>query len=196
MEARGGLLGRTQSVRDGRGVHRCVQAIRSRSQAKAHAPPLGQRAGMDQGRPFLLRASRPGVRPRFVLMVYRLERRLSHADVDFVGELKVAALLGLLEQAAVEASTEAGFDPAWYAREGRMWIIRRTRLERFRPVGGSDTLEVETHVADFRRARSLRRYHVRRDGVIVAEATTDWVFCDVTSGRPMRYSDAMKQEFT
>ena len=129
-------------------------------------------------------------------MVYRLERRLSHADVDFVGELKVAALLGLLEQAAVEASTEAGFDPAWYAREGRMWIIRRTRLERFMPVGGSDTLEVETHVADFRRARSLRRYHVRRDGVIVAEATTDWVFCDVTSGRPMRIPEAMQQAFT
>ena len=39
---------------------------------------------------------------------FRLGRRLSHADVDFLGELKVSALLGLLEQAAVEECIEAG----------------------------------------------------------------------------------------
>src|SRR5262249_35172266 len=63
-------------------------------------------------------------------MSYELERRISHADVDFLGELKVSALLGLLEQSAVEASTATGFDAARYARERRIWIIRRTRLER------------------------------------------------------------------
>jgi acyl-CoA thioester hydrolase len=126
---------------------------------------------------------------------YRLQRRLSHADVDFLGELKVAALLGLLEQAAVEASTAVGFDAARYTREGRIWIIRRTRLQRFIPVGGTDTVEVETHVDDFRRARSLRRYTVRRDGVAVAEATTDWVYCDLQSGRPARIPETLQRAF-
>jgi len=126
---------------------------------------------------------------------YRLERRLSHADVDFLGELKVAALLGLLEQAAVEASTAVGFDAARYMREGRIWIIRRTRLQRFIPVGGTDTVDVETHVEDFRRARSLRHYTVRRAGAAVAEATTDWVYCDLQSGRPARIPEALQRAF-
>ncbi len=129
------------------------------------------------------------------MVTYTLQRRLSHADVDFLGELKVAALLGLLEQAAVEASTAAGFDAARYTRDGRIWIIRRTRLERLMPVGGGDTVEVETRVVDFRRARSLRRYIVRREARAVAEATTDWVYCDLRTGRPVRIPEELERAF-
>jgi acyl-CoA thioester hydrolase len=129
------------------------------------------------------------------MRTYRLERHLSHADVDFLGELKVAALLGLLEQAAVAASAAVGFDAERYTREGRIWIIRRTRLERCVPVGGGDRLDVETHVLDFRRARSLRQYTVRRGEVVVAHATTDWVYCDLHTGRPARVPAALQQAF-
>jgi acyl-CoA thioesterase FadM len=124
---------------------------------------------------------------------YTMSRRLSHADVDFLGELKVAALLGLLEQAAVEASTAAGFDAAWYSRAQRIWIIRRTRLHRTVPVGGGDTVAVETAVADFRRVRSLRHYRVRQGARTVAEASTDWVYCALPSGRPARIPEALQR---
>ena len=127
------------------------------------------------------------------MLTYRLLRRVSHADVDFLGELKVSAMLGLLEQAAVEASTSAGFDAAWYTGEGRIWIIRRTRLERLVPVGGTETVEVETEVIDFRRARSLRRYVIRRGATTVASATTDWVYCDLASGRPVSIPEFMRR---
>jgi acyl-CoA thioester hydrolase len=133
---------------------------------------------------------------------YRLQHRVSHADVDFLGELKVSALLGLLEQAAVEASRAVGFDAAWYTREGRIWIIRRTRLERTVPVGGGDVLEVTTSVVDYRRARSLRQYGVSRissdgsDRVQVAHATTDWVYCDLATGRPVTVPEPMRRAFS
>lgn len=120
------------------------------------------------------------------MRTYELSRRISHADVDFLGELKVSALLGLLEQAAVEASTAAGYDAARYTAEQRVWIIRRTRLRRLVPVGGCDEISVRTAVADIRRARSLRRYQIFRGEVTIAEATTDWVYCDLLSGRPTR----------
>lgn len=119
---------------------------------------------------------------------YRLARRVSHADVDFVGELKLGALLGMLEQAAVEASTAAGFGAERYTAEQRVWVIRRTKLRRLVPVGGGDEIDIDTEVADFRRARSLRRYRVTRGGEAVAEATTDWVYCDIASGKPTRVS--------
>ncbi|MEW6267776.1 MAG: acyl-CoA thioesterase [Thermodesulfobacteriota bacterium] len=138
---------------------------------------------------------------------YVLEHRVSHADVDLLGEIKVTALLGLLEQAAVEASWDCGFDPAWYAEHGRVWIIRRTRLERRLPVGGGDVLRVATHVLDWRRARSLRAYEVRRaardgrahdvgDEPPAAVATTDWVYCDVASGRPASIPEEMRRRFS
>ncbi len=129
------------------------------------------------------------------MSTYRLQRRLSHADVDFLGELKVAALLGLLEQAAVEASAAAGYDAARYTREDRVWIIRRTQLQRFVAVGGTDVVDVETSVQDFRRARSLRHYRLCRDGTLAAQATTDWVYCDMSSGRPVRIPVELQHAF-
>ena len=117
--------------------------------------------------------------------------------MDFLGELKVSALLGTLEQAAVEASADGGFDPARYSADGRVWIVRRTRLERRAPLGGGDDIEIATHVEDFRRARSIRRYDVGRGpghaGADAATATTDWVYCDVATGRPVSVSDEMKR---
>ncbi len=133
------------------------------------------------------------------ILTYAQNLRVSHADVDFLGELKVSSLLGTLEQAAVEASAAGGFDPERYTADGRVWLVRRTRLDRAVPVGGGDSLAISTHVADFRRARSLRRYEVRRtegyegrDETPAATASTDWVYCDVASGRPVSVPDEMK----
>lgn len=142
-----------------------------------------------------------------------LRHRVPHAQVDAAAEVRVSALLGLLEQAAIEASTDVGLDPGWYAAARRMWIVRRTRIERSHPVGGGDLLEVRTRVLDWRRARSLRGYEIRLvapgrgtraaqvepalDGgpPIVATAVTDWVFCDVERGRPVRIPDDVLRAF-
>lgn len=133
------------------------------------------------------------------IRIFTQHLRVSHADVDFLGEWKLSAHLGALEQTAVEASADGGYDPARYTAEGKVWLVRRTRLERTRPVGGGDSLAIETHVSDFRRARSLRRYEVRRTGGYggglespVAIGSTDWVYCDVESGRPVSVPDEMK----
>ncbi len=117
-------------------------------------------------------------------MRYVFEQRVSHARVDFLGEQKLADLLGLFEQAAVEASQACGFGPREYAAARRMWIIRRTRLWRAAAIGGLDCLRVETRVVDVRRARSLREYSVWRNHTKVAEGASDWVYFDLERRRP------------
>ncbi len=120
------------------------------------------------------------------MRVFHISHRISHAYVDVVGEFKVSGLLGLCEQAAIEASSDVGYDAERYQQEGRVWIIRRTTLERLQPVGGVNSVQVETQITDVRRARSLRRYIVRRGASDVAHVVTDWVYCDSNTGRPSR----------
>ncbi|MFP6665294.1 MAG: acyl-ACP thioesterase domain-containing protein [Deltaproteobacteria bacterium] len=128
---------------------------------------------------------------------FEFDHTISHGDVDFVGELKVAALLGLLEQAAIEASAQLGFDTDWYGEQGGYWIVRRTRLVRHVALGGHDRVRVRTWVDDFRRARSLRRYEIGIVGQTepAITASTDWVFCDAASGRPRRVPKEMETAF-
>jgi len=95
-------------------------------------------------------------------------------------------VLRLLQEAATRASSDVGFDGAYYDRVGAMWIIRRTALTRTGTIRYGDELTVRTWIADFRRVRSQREYEVTVADRVVVRASTDWVFVDRTLGRPRR----------
>lgn len=108
------------------------------------------------------------------------------ADLDAFGELRTLTIIRLLQEAATRASSAAGFDAAYYARTGSMWIVRRTRLTIAEPARYGDELTVRTWIADFRRVRSQREYEVYAGERLIARAASDWVFVDGASGRPRR----------
>lgn len=108
------------------------------------------------------------------------------ADLDAFGELRTVTLLRLLQEAATQASSAAGFDGAHYVRTGAMWIIRRTRLSLFEPARYGDELTVRTWIADFRRVRSQREYEVHAGELLIARASSDWVFVDRSTSKPRR----------
>jgi acyl-CoA thioester hydrolase len=124
---------------------------------------------------------------RVVPAVYTAHVPVRHDELDRFGRLHPGVYLRYLAHAAVEASAAAGFDAAWYATAGTMWIIRRSTLELTAPACGGERLAIATWVEDFRRVRSHRRYSVRdADGSPRLEARTDWVYVDAASGRPRR----------
>jgi acyl-CoA thioester hydrolase len=116
-------------------------------------------------------------------------------DVDAYGELRANVVLRFLQQAASDASAAVGFDIDWYERSGTLWVIRRTIADYLAPALYRDELEVRTWVSDMRRVRSQREYELRRAGdqVLVARASTDWVYVDFARGGPARPPDEMRQ---
>jgi YbgC/YbaW family acyl-CoA thioester hydrolase len=117
------------------------------------------------------------------------------ADLDAFGEVRSVSVLRLLQETATRASTDAGFDAAYYERTGTMWLIRRTTLSLAAPARYGDLLDVRTWIADFRRVRSQREYEVRAAGRLVARASTDWVYVDRAQGRPRRIPDEWERAF-
>ena len=118
-------------------------------------------------------------------------------DLDPFGELRTTVLLRFLWQAASDASAAVGFDIDWYERQGTLWIIRRTQLERRAPIALGECLRVDTWVIDIRRVRSQRAYEVRRAGdqTVLARATTDWVYVDLRRGAPAQPPAPMQRAF-
>ena len=101
------------------------------------------------------------VRARFtVSLVYTARVRVCHGDLDAFGRAHASAYLRHLAQVAIDASTAAGFDAAWYEAAGARWLIRRTTFAVARPARADASLSVRTWVEDFRRVRSRRRYEV------------------------------------
>ena len=120
--------------------------------------------------------------------IYTATFGVHHYDLDAFGELRPSTYARLLQQAATEASADAGFANDWYVRAGTLWLVRRTAIDYLRPVRGGDRLRVRTWVADFRRVRSQREYEVldAADDVLVARGHTDWVYVEQATGRPRR----------
>lgn len=127
--------------------------------------------------------------------VYTGQVRVRHHELDAFGRAYPAAHLRWIAQAAIDASTDAGFDAAWYLAAGAHWLVRRTTFGVLRLARADDELAIRTWVADVRRVRSLRRYDVRdAAGTPVLSAETDWVFVDL-SGRLKRVPDEMERGF-
>ncbi len=127
--------------------------------------------------------------------VYTGRVRVRHHELDAFGRAYPAAHLRWIAQAAIDASTDAGFDAAWYLAAGAHWLVRRTTFDVLRLARADAELAIRTWVADVRRVRSLRRYDVRdADGAPVLSAETDWVFVDA-SGRLKRVPEAMERGF-
>ena len=119
--------------------------------------------------------------------VYTSFVNVRHHELDAFGRVHPGVYLRYLAHAAVEASTAAGFDAAWYAAAGAVWLVRRSTFTVLRPATAGEELEIRTWVEDFRRVRSHRRYEVRgADGALRLVARTDWVYVDLASGRPRR----------
>lgn len=114
-------------------------------------------------------------------------------EIDAFEELRPSSYVRFLQRAAREASAEAGYNEDWYSQAGTIWVIRRTTIEYLSPARLGEVLEVETHVADFRRVRSRRDYGMReaRSGRAIATARTDWVYLERATGKLCRVPPEM-----
>jgi len=71
--------------------------------------------------------------------------------------------------------------------ENRGWFAREHRIEYLLPAFEGEQIEVRTWVAEVRRVRILRKYEFRRrpDDALIARGSTQWIYVELSSGRPL-----------
>ena len=117
--------------------------------------------------------------------VHEYEIEVDASVIDGNGHVNNVEYVRWMQEAAVRHADERGLTAAT-RDSGATWVVRSHRVEYLRPAVAGDRVRVTTWVADFRRAFSLRRYRFVRvsDGELLAKGETDWVFVDVSRGRP------------
>lgn len=132
-------------------------------------------------------------------MTHTYSRRFQvrHYELDSLGHVNNAVYLNYLQQTAIEASADAGYDLARYEEMGVIWLIRNTIIEYGRPAGFGDELLVTTWVSDFGRVQSHREYLVTHGGGgdVVARARIKWAFLDKDTLAPSRIPPEMVATF-
>ena len=114
--------------------------------------------------------------------------RVRHDELDSFGHLNNAVCVKYMQEAAIQASTDAGYSLQWYEAHGVAWVVRRLEIRYYLQVRYGDELEVATWISEWGRSTCIREYDVRRrvDGARVARGRALWVSIDLKSGRPVR----------
>ena len=129
--------------------------------------------------------------------IYNRSFRIRHYECDANGHLNNANYLRFMQEAATDASADAGYDESRYNQMNRIWLAYATEIEYLQPVGYDEVLAVKTWVSDFRRASSRRMYefNCEGNGRLVAQAYTDWIYLSASTGRPVTIPPEMADAF-
>jgi acyl-CoA thioester hydrolase len=124
--------------------------------------------------------------------------RVRHDELDSFGHLNNAVCVKYMQEAAIQASTDAGYSLAWYEQRGVAWVIRRLEIRYHLQVRYGEELLITTWISECARSTCSREYDITRamDGARVARARALWVYIDSKSGRPVRLPEEIKIAFS
>ena len=130
-------------------------------------------------------------------LIHERTFKVRHYECDAYGHVNHANYVRFMQEAALDATAAAGYDPARYQAMERIWLVRHTDIIYLRPLTYGDSVIIKTWVVDFRRVRSRRAYEFRlaNTGEMIAQAMTDWVFLDRKNSRPVSIPAELVQAF-
>lgn len=101
----------------------------------------------------------------------------------------------LMQEVAVAHSDEVGCTRETIAM-GAAWFVRGHTIQYKRPADKGEQIYVETWIDGTDRLRSTRKYIFKNaSDATLAEAETEWILVDRSSGRPLRIPDDLIKLF-
>lgn len=129
--------------------------------------------------------------------IYKRVFRVRHYECDRYGHLNNVNYIRYMQETALDASADVGWDASRYETIGHQWIARETNIEFLQPLLWNDEVEITTYIVDFRRVQSWRYYEFRRiaDDTLIAQAHTNWVYINSYTNEPARIPDEIVNDF-
>ncbi|XZE18675.1 acyl-CoA thioesterase [Pirellulaceae bacterium SH449] len=129
--------------------------------------------------------------------IYEHYCNVKPTNIDQLGHVNNLVYLSWMIDAAVAHSKVQGWSQKEYQQIGFGWVVRSHNIEYLQPAFLENEIVVRTWVSDFRRIRSTRQYRIvrRGDGVLLATASTDWVWVSYTTWQPGRIPEQVVKSF-
>lgn len=104
--------------------------------------------------------------------------------IDEYGHVNNVIYVQWMQEAAIRQGESL---PEYSPPENTGWYVREHRIEYLTPAYLGDELEVRTWLSEMKRVRAIRRYEFIRkaDGKVIARGETQWIFVQLTTGRPI-----------
>lgn len=113
------------------------------------------------------------------------------SDNDENRHISNIAYVRWIQEAAFAHAEASGWGAARYQTLGCSFVIRRHEIDYVRSAKGGDDIKIVTWVEEFRPASATRITRILRagDDAELVRASTEWVWINLTSARPLRIPD-------
>jgi len=122
--------------------------------------------------------------------IFRGAARVHLGDVDTDGDVRLGALVRMLQDVATDDAHDAGLR----SYDG-VWVVRRLDVELTGRAEYMEPLELATFCSGTGPRWAERRTQVSDANGVVAEAVSLWVYLDAAGGRPQRLGERFIREF-
>jgi medium-chain acyl-[acyl-carrier-protein] hydrolase len=124
----------------------------------------------------------------------RTKYRITSADTDMFGRLRLGGLMNFLIQSAIQSADSLGFGFKGLKGQQLFWVLSRITVEINKEMRWYDEIEIETWPKDVEKLLYLRDFIMRdKDGNKIGRATSGWLAIDVANKRP-RKVDAINED--
>ena len=122
--------------------------------------------------------------------------KVRHHEMDALGHVNNAVYLNYAEECAIAHGKHVGYGIARMREVGGIFIVHRHEITYHHPAVSGDELCITTRVTAMAGVRATRHTTIihQANGVLVAEAKTEWVWVD-NDGRPRRIPDEVLEAF-
>lgn len=117
--------------------------------------------------------------------LFSIEFSVSEAELDENQHVNNVVYVQWMQDVAIAHASDVG-STAMLGQLGATWVARSHQILYLKPAFAGDRIRLTTWITSLRKARSLRKYQFLRldDDQVLATGETEWVFIDVTTGRP------------
>ena len=131
------------------------------------------------------------------ISIYTQPITVGHDDIDMQRRVSNLRYVAWMQDMAVAHSAACGWPMERYEAIGQGWVVRQHTITYKRPAFLGDEITAATWIAAYASRRSVRRYAFwnGKEKTLLAEAETQWVFIDMTSGKPIAVPDDLQTSF-
>jgi len=129
--------------------------------------------------------------------IYTQQITVGQDDIDMQHRVSNLRYVAWMQDVAVAHSAVCGWPMGGEDSIGQGWVGRQHTITYKRPAFLGDVITAATWIASYASRRSLRRYAFwnAKEKALLAEAETQWVFIDMTSGKPVSVPDELQDSF-
>lgn len=123
------------------------------------------------------------------------EYSFRYGDLDRNGNVKIGAVLDVLQDVAISHSDSVGNSKEYLLSKSIAWLLQGWRVKTIKPLSYEQPVKVLTGIMNVKRFTSERRYEIWQDGELKVLATADWFTVDIDKMRPILIPDEILQAY-